>query len=120
MWGKIHGQEFIIHSFAYTVSILVGACRCKIYWKKDHCTNDLFDFVVGVSIGSVTANLAIGPDRSILPISIIILAFAVLAVLTDVLHLKSNMSRKIMDSKLEILIRNGELIEDSLKKTRIL
>jgi uncharacterized membrane protein YcaP (DUF421 family) len=78
-----------------------------------------FDFVVGVSIGSVSANLAIGQERSVLAISIILIGFAILAVLTDLMHIKSNLFRKMMDSKPEILIKNGELINERLRKTRI-
>lgn len=101
--------------FAYFLVLVL----VRFIGRKIIAQMTFFDFVVGMAIGSVTANLAIGKERSVLSISTVLISFAILVVLTDFLHIKSNLFKNIMDSKPEILIKNGELINDKLRKTRI-
>ena len=77
-----------------------------------------FDFAVGITIGSVTANLALGPYNSIRSGITILLVLTGLVVLLDFLHIKSYRFRKLIDSEPIVAIQNGKIIDDNLRKER--
>lgn len=66
-----------------------------------------FDFVLGVSLGTITANIALGPNRST---AILVLAiFVLLTVFSDYLHIKSFAMRKLIDSEPDVKLKSKPL-----------
>jgi uncharacterized membrane protein YcaP (DUF421 family) len=100
------------------IAYVIVFVSAKFVGRKIISQMTFFDFIVGVTLGSVAANLAIGQKRSFLSMSIVLIVFAILALLSDVLHIKSKLFRTIVDSKPEILIMNGQINGKNLKKTR--
>ncbi|WP_053956058.1 DUF421 domain-containing protein [Inediibacterium massiliense] len=78
-----------------------------------------FDFVVGVSMGSMAANLAMGPNSTPTTASTSLITLSLLAILTGLLHIKSFRIRKIINSEPVILINKGHIVEDNLRRVRL-
>lgn len=101
--------------FAYLLLIIV----LRIIGRKAVAQLTIFDMGVGVTLGSVTASLAIGSDHSTLAVGTILVTFGLLAHFTGFLSLKSHGLRKLIEAEPLTLIENGRLIEQNMGKTRL-
>lgn len=100
--------------FAFFLVLTVA----RLMGRKAISQMTFFDLVVMITLGSVTANLAMGPEKSTVTITVVLIAFGLLAVLTGYLHIKSIRFRKIVDSEPVTAIENGKINEKNLKKVR--
>ncbi|MFR6016750.1 MAG: DUF421 domain-containing protein [Paraclostridium sordellii] len=91
----------------------------KIMGKKQISQLTLFDYVVGISIGSIAAELAINESISYIQGITGMTIYALFPILLSLISLKSNLARKILDGVPTILIQNGEINEKGLKKTKM-
>jgi len=76
-----------------------------------------FDFIMGVSFGTITANIALGPNRSGAVAVLVIFVF--LTIILDYLHIDSFKLRKMLDSEPIVIIENGKIIEENMRKARM-
>lgn len=100
--------------FAYVLVLTVA----RVAGRKLISSMTFFDFVIGVTVGSVTANLAMGAEKTPLSATIVLLVLGVFVVLTGLGHIKSITFRKIVDSEPVIAIEKGRIVEANLKKVR--
>lgn len=78
-----------------------------------------FDFVVGVSMESMAANLSIGKDNSIINATSSLITFTILTILVGYANIKSIRVRKIVNSEPIILIDKGNIVVNNMKRARI-
>ncbi|MGE5582868.1 MAG: DUF421 domain-containing protein [Bacillota bacterium] len=78
-----------------------------------------FDFIVGVTIGATTANVALGPKEVSITGSIILVTLTILTVLTGFIRLWSFKARKVIDSGPITVIANGKIMADNLARSRV-
>jgi len=71
----------------------------RIMGRKMISQMTFFDFVVGVTVGTVTANMALGSNSTPLSAAAVLLVLAVLTVAVDYTHIKSFIFTKIVDSE---------------------
>ncbi|TDL30692.1 DUF421 domain-containing protein [Jeotgalibacillus sp. S-D1] len=86
--------------------------------KKQISQLSFFEYVIGITIGSIGAEVITGLDRSFIHGVIGICAFVVLPIIGDKLSMKSKKLRDFLEGKGTVLIQNGNVIENSLKKER--
>lgn len=117
--GKRMGREittaFLSTFFAFVLVLILA----KLMGRKLISQMTFFDFVVGVTLGSTTSNLAmnakgIGPTATI-----VLLSLTLLTLLTDYLHIKNFNFRKFTDSEPITVINNGKIVSENLKKIRL-
>ncbi|WP_181347954.1 DUF421 domain-containing protein [Thalassobacillus sp. CUG 92003] len=101
-----------------TVSLAVLYILCRSLSKKLISHMTFIDFVAGITIGSITADVVISTDTPFITGLTLLVVFAMLILLLDVLSLKSFQIRKILKSKPSVLIRNGKVLEDEMTKVR--
>ena len=71
----------IIYSLIFTIFVyLLVTVLCRIMGRKLISQMTFFDFVVGVSIGSTMANLALGPNSTPSSVSVVLLVLTGLTV----------------------------------------
>lgn len=113
-------KQIIFESIFYTViGYFVALLIAKAVGRKMISQMTFFDFIIGVSLGSVIANLASVsqiPKSSSITVLIILGA---ITILLDYVHLKSLFIRKKMDSEPTVLIENGKIINQNMKKSRV-
>lgn len=68
---------------------------------------NFFDFIMGVSVGSMIAKIIINKDHVVFSGIVALITFALLTILTSYLNLKSYTARRIINAKTLIL----EIIE---------
>ncbi|MFT9497345.1 YetF domain-containing protein [Anaerosolibacter sp.] len=111
-------QAIINPAIRTVIAYFVLLILSRIMGRKMISQMTFFDFAVGITIGSVTANLALGPYNSIRSGVTVLIALTGLVVLLDFLHIKSFRFRKIIDSEPIVAIKNGQIIDDNLRKER--
>lgn len=78
-----------------------------------------FDFAVGVTVGSVTANLALGSQPNSLIAATVLITLGILTIITGFAHIKSNWIRKTLNSEPVVMVQNGKIVEGNLDTTRL-
>lgn len=101
------------------ISVSVLFVLTKIMGKKQISQLTLFDYVVGISIGSIAAELAINDSITYIQGIVSMIIYAIFPILLSIISLKSYLGRKLLDGVPTILIENGKINERCLKKTKM-
>jgi uncharacterized membrane protein YcaP (DUF421 family) len=100
---------------AYALALLLS----RLIDRKLISQMTFFDFVVGVSLGAISANIMIGPGGSPSSSVTSLVVISALAITVSYLHIKSFKIRKLVNSEPVTLVDNGNIIEDNMKKIRL-
>lgn len=108
--------EILLRSAVSFIGLLFWA---RLIGKKLISHFTFFDFVAGVTFGSIGGNLIFNNSVS-LYIGIIGLSlFSALVLLSDYVSLKSFIGRKILDSEPQVIIKEGQILIENMKKVRL-
>lgn len=91
----------------------------KILGKKQIAQLDFLDYIIGISLGSIAADMAFDIERPIWYYLVAMAVFAVLDLLCSVLGRKNNFFKRIFVGKPLILIENGRLNYRNLNKSKL-
>ena len=92
---------------------------CRMIGRKMISRLTFADFLVGVTLGSLSVRIALGAQNSLL-LSIIATAVITLLVLvTDKLNLFSMPLRMLLEGRSVLLVQNGVVLDENLKKARV-
>ena len=100
------------------VSIVVLFLLTKLMGAKQVSQMTMFDYVVGITIGSIAAELATELEQPVLPLTALI-AYGVAAYLISVLTNKSLKARGMITGKPLVLLEDGVIRRENLKKARL-
>lgn len=106
--------------FTSFVGFIVLFIIAKLLGKKQMGELDFIDYVVGISIGSIAAEMATNAEN--IPFYhyiIAMLVFFVLTLIIDILSLKSNFFKKLFVGKPLTIIKDGKINYKSLKKSKL-
>jgi uncharacterized membrane protein YcaP (DUF421 family) len=78
-----------------------------------------FDYVVGITIGSIAASLSVDQNIKILNGIVGLLVWGMLPILISYLNLKSYIFRQMTDGHATVVVQNGMILEKNLKKLRL-
>lgn len=104
-------KGILIYVLALILSKLIGI---KIISQMN-----FFDFIMGVSVGSMIAKIIIDKDHVVFSGVVALIIFTLLTIATSYLNLKSHTARRIINAKTLILIENGRIIDKNMKRLRI-
>ena len=90
----------------------------KLLGKKQLSQLSYFEYVVGITIGSIGAEVITGLERNISVGVIGIGTTAAISFLIGVISLKSKIVRDLVEGKGTVFIKDGKIMEDNLKKER--
>lgn len=108
--------EIIIRSItSYIILLILG----RLIGRKLISRITFFDFLVGVTLGSVAVRIALGSEDSLFLTIVSAVIITILVVVTDYSHIKSFKFRKLVDGEEILLIKNGKILDYNLKKARI-
>lgn len=106
--------NIIVRSF---ISVLVLFVLTKLMGRKQIGQLNLFDYIIGISIGSIAAEMTVNKDANYLCI-IAILVFSLVSMFISFITIKSINLRRFFTGTPIILIEDGKIIEKSLKKAK--
>jgi uncharacterized membrane protein YcaP (DUF421 family) len=108
--------ETILQSFASVIALFI---LTRIMGKKQISQLTFFDYVVGISIGSIAAVCSTDSIISFEKGIVSMIVYTMFAIILSYISLKSYTIRKFLDGVPTILIENGKIIENNLKKTKM-
>jgi uncharacterized membrane protein YcaP (DUF421 family) len=112
--------EQIIHTLIRGVAAyLFALLLTRLMGRKLISQMTYFDFLVGVSLGSLVANISMGPQNNTTTASTALFVLSLLVIITDFAHIKSLIVRKIVNSEPVTLIDKGNIVEDNMRRTRL-
>lgn len=90
----------------------------KLLGKKQISEISFFEYVSGITIGSIAAEVIMKLESSIFHGLIGIFVFGFVTVLVDFLSIKSKRFREIAEGKATIFMQDGKVLEENLKKEK--
>lgn len=101
------------------LSLVVLFAMTKIMGRKQVSQLTPFDYIVGISIGSIAAELAVNCDTPILNGVVGLLVYSLIAELISIATDKSLVLRRFFTGKPLLLIQHGKICEDNLRKAKL-
>lgn len=91
----------------------------RLIGKQQISQLTFFDYIVGITIGSIASTLSVQVNENTLATLLGMATWTLLALLIAWLGIKSFGVRKAVDGEATVVIANGKILEDNLKKLRI-
>ena len=101
------------------VSIIILFLLTKLMGNKQLSQLNMFDYITGITIGSIAAEMATELEKNPLFSILAMVVYGVTAYLISVLCTKSIALRKIFAGRTILLYDGGKFYRDSFKKARI-
>ncbi|EJP86783.1 DUF421 domain-containing protein [Bacillus cereus] len=86
--------------------------------KRQISQLSFFEYIAGMTIGDIAAQVSTGLDSKFFHGVFAILIFAVVPFFTGILSLKNKTARDFFEGKSTVLIKDGKILEDNLKKEK--
>jgi uncharacterized membrane protein YcaP (DUF421 family) len=100
-------------------ALIVLFAITRVSGKKQLAQLTFFEYIVGITIGDITAFIATDIENNLIHGYTSLLIFAAIPLLIDYLSLKSKLVRDLVEGKGTPLIKNGKILEKNLKKESI-
>ena len=91
----------------------------KILGKKQVSQLNLFDYIVGITIGSIAADISLDLEKDLIAGVVSLLLYGIIAYIIAKVTMKSIILRRFFTGVPTILMENGKIIESGLKKSKI-
>lgn len=99
-------------------SALVLFLMTKLMGNKQISQLTMFDYVIGITIGSIAAEMSTELERPLHSV-VALVVYGLLALVISLVVQHSLKARKFIDGQAWILLDNGKLYRDNFKKARI-
>lgn len=110
------GWVFIL--FRSILFILLLFFTTKILGKKQISELSLFEYIAGITIGSIAGEVVTGLESNIYHGVLAMLIFGAFTLLVDFAALKSKTIRDFVEGKGTVIIKDGKVLEENLKKEK--
>ncbi|CAM4313006.1 DUF421 domain-containing protein [Paenibacillus tarimensis] len=111
IWGKVIIQSLIALVFMFVLTRILG--------KRQISQMTFFEYIIGITIGDLAGNVSLemGGDWYLGLVSLVVWGSIPLGL--EYMQIKSRKMRIIVESTPTVLIRDGKILEDNLRKERI-
>ncbi len=99
-----------------SVVLLFGVT--KLTGRKQISQLNIFDFIIGITIGNISAEMAVNKEVSLLSGVVAIVIYAMFSILVSYLTSKSIKARRFFTGAPIVVIQDGKLLRDGLDKIR--
>lgn len=100
------------------VTLLVLFILAKVMGKKQISQLNIFDYIIGITIGSVGADISLDLNKHFIDGIVCLVTFGLFGAFISFITLKSIRLRRLFSGTPSMLIEDGKIIEDGLKKVR--
>lgn len=100
-------------------AVVILYAMTKILGKRQVTQLSLFEYITGITIGNITASISLDLDSSWYLGLISITVWVCVSLGIAFLQMKSKTMRDLIDGKATVLIKDGKVMEDNLKKERL-
>lgn len=101
------------------VILVILFILCKWMGNKQIAQMNMFDYIIGITIGSVAADISLDIEKNLLAGIICLGLYCVIDRIISFINMRSNGFRRIFNGKSVILIEKGRILSSSLRKCKI-
>lgn len=112
-------RDFLDVIFRSLVSLVVLFAITELMGKKQISQLNLFDYIIGISIGSIAASLSVDDSIKYMDGIMAIVVYGGMAALISLLTTKSIVARRFFTGTPCVIMDNGKIIYSNLKKSRL-
>lgn len=113
-------MEEILYIIALSIgSIIALFILTKIMGYRQMSQMSMFDYINGITIGSITAEMATSLEQNFLQPLTAMIVYTLAAVFLSWLTSKSIKTRRLVEGAPLVLLNDGELYRENLKKAKI-
>lgn len=91
----------------------------KLMGKKQVSQMSMFDYITGITIGSITADISLDIEKNVISGIICLIIYGMIDILISYLSLKSVPLRNFFEGKETPLIINGKINKENMAKNKI-
>lgn len=91
----------------------------KMLGKKQISQLNLFDYIVGITIGSIAADISLDLEKNLIAGLVSLFLYGFIDYLIALFTMKSIKARRFFTGVPTVLVEKGKIIESGLKKTKI-
>lgn len=91
----------------------------KLMGNKEMSQLSMFDYIIGITIGSIAAEMSTALENDFMQPVVAMSVYAVVSIIISMLSYKSIKVRRIVSGTSLILLDNGELYQNNLKKAKL-
>ena len=110
------GLVVLVRAIIGFFSLLIFA---RILGKEQISQLTFFDYILGITIGSIASELTVDLSSRAWPHWVGLITWASLAYLMEIISLKWRYAAKYIEGEPAIVIMNGRIMEDVLRKMKI-
>ena len=112
--------KFLIEAFfSTTAAFFVLLLMTKLLGKKQMSQLTFFNYITGITIGSIAGNIVVLEGQDFIETIFSLIWWCILAYLIDLLAIKIPKARVMLDGEPNVVIKNGEIQYNALKKNRL-
>lgn len=110
----------LLHIVLRTILVLIIIFFLfKLLGKKQVSQMNMFDYITGITIGSIVADISLDIEKNLLGGIISLLIYCLTSIAISYISLKSIKLRNFFDGTETILISNGKLNKENMRKNKI-
>lgn len=107
--------EVLLRSIVTFIGLL---CLALLMGRKQLSKITFFDYVVGITIGSIAAVIAVDKTISVISGAIAIIVWSVMPIIIGYIAMKSIKFRVLVDGEPKVIIQNGVIINKNMLKEK--
>jgi uncharacterized membrane protein YcaP (DUF421 family) len=111
--------DFVLILIRSIIAFILLLVLTRIMGKKQLSQLTFFDYVVGITIGSIAATMSVDKNIQISNGVVSLVIWGVFPIVLGFLGMKSRRFLRLTDGRPSIVIKNGEVLEESMRKNQI-
>jgi uncharacterized membrane protein YcaP (DUF421 family) len=111
--------DFVLIIIRSIVAFILLLFLTRIMGKKQLSQLTFFDYVVGITIGSIAATMSVDKNIQISNGVVSLAIWGLFPIVLGFLGMKSRKFLRLTDGRPSIVIKNGEVLEESMKKNQL-
>lgn len=111
--------EWLEVSLRTLFAVVVLFLLTKLLGKRQVSQLSFFEYITGITIGSIAAYISLDTDKHWHLGLVALVVWVGCSLIIEILQIKSKKARDFIDFKSTVLIRDGKILEDNLKKEKL-
>ncbi len=112
-------NEILLMSFKGSIAVIYLFLVIKVLGKKQISELNIFDYIIGLSLGNIAAEMTVNKDISITGGLVSMSIYGLFSLFVSYITAKSILARRFITGYPVVLISNGKISKEQLQKCKI-
>ncbi|CQR46803.1 hypothetical protein BN1058_01078 [Paraliobacillus sp. PM-2] len=112
-------MNYIEITLRIVLAFFVLLILTRLMGRKEISQLTFFNFVSSIAIGTIAGSLTIDPQLSLGHGIYVLVGWAILTIILGYIDIKSKSARDVIEGQPVIVIKNGQVMEQTMKKIRL-